>query len=156
MPLSWTPGPNGSPHAIAADINWTFWICGPSRAGEPWKAGRDRWVGDEYTGKQFGFGESEAEAIAACEAEYLRLLNEWNPRYLAYCTAQGRGPEEQTAFDKERWPGGCMCGYMQWIAERKAALREAHPEVMYRDMEGNITLNIWDLDAWDRWLGVKA
>lgn len=40
----------------------------------------------------------------------------WNPRYLAYCAATGAStPDEALARDRERWPGGCMTGYITWI-----------------------------------------
>lgn len=42
----------------------------------------------------------------------------YQPRYVAYCVAQGRDPDAQLAHDSEAWPGGCMCGFMLWIGER--------------------------------------
>lgn len=43
---------------------------------------------------------------------------EWNPRYVAYATAHGRGPEAMLAHDKEESPGGCMVEFMLWISGR--------------------------------------
>jgi hypothetical protein len=34
-----------------------------------------------------------------------------------YATTNGRTPEEQLAHDEKQYPGGCMCGYMNWIDE---------------------------------------
>jgi len=42
----------------------------------------------------------------------------YQPRYVAYCVAQGRDPDAQLAHDQEAWPGGCMCGFIVWIGER--------------------------------------
>ena len=41
---------------------------------------------------------------------------DWNPRYLAYARAQGEpDPEKMLEKDRERWPGGVMCGFSLWI-----------------------------------------
>jgi hypothetical protein len=44
--------------------------------------------------------------------------SEWNPRYFAYATDHGNTPEKQREVDRERWPGGSMCGFMFWIQDR--------------------------------------
>lgn len=38
----------------------------------------------------------------------------WNPRFVAYALAHGRGPQEQLDHDKRRYPGGRMAGYIVW------------------------------------------
>lgn len=44
-----------------------------------------------------------------------RALTEWNRRYIAYATAHGMTPEAMLENDREKWPGGCMAGYILWI-----------------------------------------
>ena len=40
-----------------------------------------------------------------------------NPRFLAYCAANGFTPEEMLEHDRQRFPGGHMCGFVLWISE---------------------------------------
>lgn len=39
----------------------------------------------------------------------------WNARYLCYAASQRREPEAQLAYDRSRYPGGPMAGYISWI-----------------------------------------
>ena len=49
----------------------------------------------------------------------------WNPRYLAYAAAHGaRSPEEMSARDDRRWPGGRNAGFIVWINARWADFRQ--------------------------------
>ena len=45
---------------------------------------------------------------------------EYSTRYLAYCAALGRSPDEQLAYDREAWPGGCMTGFILWVSRVRA------------------------------------
>ena len=54
--------------------------------------------------------------------------DEHNTGYRAYARAHGMSPDEMLAHDMQRWPGGCMAGFIVWIGGQKAAFRMAHPE----------------------------
>jgi hypothetical protein len=44
---------------------------------------------------------------------------DWNPRYQAYAHAHGEADAEaMLAADRERYPGGCMTGFVLWLRER--------------------------------------
>lgn len=43
---------------------------------------------------------------------------EMNPRYVEYCRAHGKTPDEMLAFDTKRWPGGKMCGFILWNMDK--------------------------------------
>ncbi len=77
-----------------------------------------------------------------------------NPRYTAYARAHDKSPDEMLSHDKNEWPGGCMVGFMLWIGEQKKAFRDQSPEAFYVDVERNVTLNIVDQKAWDRFLQI--
>jgi hypothetical protein len=53
----------------------------------------------------------------------------WNPRYVAYASAHGATPEVMLLTDKERYPGGCMAGFIMWISTQMQAFLRAHPTV---------------------------
>lgn len=55
-----------------------------------------------------------------------------NPRYVAYASENGRTPEDQLAFDREAWPGGCMAPFMIWISGKLRAFRKTRPECFMR------------------------
>lgn len=42
----------------------------------------------------------------------------WNPRFVHYATANGRGPEAMLEADRAAWPGGIMTGFILWIRAR--------------------------------------
>lgn len=52
-----------------------------------------------------------------------------NPRYLAYCSAHGRTPDDMLAYDREQFPGGCMVGFMLWINQRMTAFLAVNRDV---------------------------
>lgn len=52
----------------------------------------------------------------------------FNPRFVAYSSANGNTPENQLIIDKEKYKGGSMCGFMLYIqtAKTKAAELDLH------------------------------
>jgi hypothetical protein len=49
----------------------------------------------------------------------------YQSRYLDYCRAHNKTPEEMLAFDAQRWPGGRMAGFLLWSAQDRAAIAKA-------------------------------
>lgn len=49
-----------------------------------------------------------------------------NPRYLAYCRAHGKTPEEMRVQDAEDFPGGKMCGFILWINGKVSEFAKKH------------------------------
>lgn len=43
------------------------------------------------------------------------MTKRWNPRYVAYARHHRRTPECMLRWDKERFPGACMMGFILWI-----------------------------------------
>lgn len=51
-----------------------------------------------------------------------------NPRYIAYAKTHGRTPKKQLEYDREQYPGGCMCGFILWISKNLREFKKKHPE----------------------------
>ena len=78
---------------------------------------------------------------------------EWNSRYLQYCRATGGlSPDATLERDRERYPGGCMCGFILWTNDMITACREAHPEYFYVDIDRKVTRNLINHKGYDKWL----
>lgn len=45
-------------------------------------------------------------------------MTDFKPRFVAYARSHGREPEQQVAYDRERYPGGWAAGFMVWIGRR--------------------------------------
>ena len=57
----------------------------------------------------------------------------YQARYLAYCKVHAMPPEKTLAHDRKKFPGGLMCGFINWIAEKKAEFKKCSPESFYGD-----------------------
>ena len=67
-------------------------------------------------------------------------------RYLAYCAALGRTPEEQLAHDRQHHRGGVMAGYIVWISSQWARFEDMHHRHLPRTLFH---------DEFDRWLAAQ-
>lgn len=71
----------------------------------------------------------------------------YQSRYVAYARAHDMAPEAMDAHDNERFPGGCMAGYITWINDRwrewEALTGRRQP---YTDA---------DHDSFDAWLATR-
>ena len=52
---------------------------------------------------------------------------DWNPRYVIYALAHGNTPDVMLAKDKERYKGGCMCGFILWVNRHVELFRASNP-----------------------------
>lgn len=56
----------------------------------------------------------------------LKPNSKFQPRYVAYCRANGKTPDEMMAHDVVAYPGGKMCGFVLWIGAQWGAWRKAN------------------------------
>jgi hypothetical protein len=74
-----------------------------------------------------------------------------NPRYLAYCRAHGKTPDEMLAQDREAYPGGCMTGFLLWngaqLREFRKLIGAVPPYCSWLDPLGDA-----DMERYDTWL----
>jgi hypothetical protein len=75
---------------------------------------------------------------------------EANPRYAAYARAHGMTPAEMLEHDRQAWPGGCMCGFVLWMAEQKKKFHAVQPSA-FLDRH-----TIADQTAWTGFLQATA
>lgn len=54
-----------------------------------------------------------------------------NPLYIAYATSQGMSADEVLASDREQYPGGCMTGFILFVADMKRKFWEVCPEAFF-------------------------
>ena len=69
-------------------------------------------------------------------------MSQYQPRYLAYCAAHGRTPDEQMAHDEEEWPGGVMVGFMLWISQQWERF-ERETKTAKLDPERQVRFDAW-------------
>lgn len=82
------------------------------------------------------------------------MAKDWNPRYLAYCVAQGvDDPEKMLEKDRERWPGGVMLGFSLWI---QSMWQEWYASIGVGHLKRYDQRFYQNHAAFDRWLKDKA
>jgi len=75
----------------------------------------------------------------------------WNTRYLEYARAHERTPERMLEWDRERFPGGKMAGFILWMSGRWQDWAKS----VGRKYDGGgmrEPLTQADQDAFDTWL----
>lgn len=79
-------------------------------------------------------------------------MPEWNKRYLIYAQSHLSTPEDMMESDRWRYPGGKMCGYLNWINESirqwKAETGHVGPLVPADHMR----FDVWLQARLDNWL----
>ena len=75
-------------------------------------------------------------------------MGQWNLRYLAYCYANQKLPEEMNEIDRERYPGGRMAGFMCWNMQHWADFSKIRTMDRYLKTKEDHT-------AYDAWLAAK-
>lgn len=73
-----------------------------------------------------------------------------NPRYLAYCRAHEKTPEEMHAHDAQAWPGGSACGFILWMSAQLQAFEKESPRSFW---PGHVLV---DQAGLDRFLGCTS
>ena len=68
----------------------------------------------------------------------------YQPRYLAYCRANGKTPDEMMAHDEQAYPSGCMIGFLCWSSNQLFNARRGHPDWF---LNGTL-INHAEYDAW--------
>lgn len=54
-----------------------------------------------------------------------------NPLYVAYAKSHGMSADEMLACDREQYPGGCMTGFILFVADMKRKFWEVCPEAFF-------------------------
>lgn len=154
------PGGDGMPGLYEKRWNDRFyderwWPVGEGDDGDAdWT---EEEMGDE--GWRYGRPATAAESAAAVRGESPRMEDApdggaggarrdglaHNTRYAAYARAHGRDAEAQAAADRERWPGGCMAGFVLWNGARIAEFGRASPGSF-------MDRHLMDHAAYDEWL----
>jgi hypothetical protein len=75
------------------------------------------WYGPPEAVKQY----TRAEWDELMESALREDVEIAQPRYAAYCAANGRTPAEQLAHDEAEYPGGKMAGFLVWSSQNPPA-----------------------------------
>lgn len=71
-----------------------------------------------------------------------------NPLYIAYAKSHGMSAEEVLARDQEKYPGGCMVGFLLFVADMKRKFWEGCPEAFFCNRPSDLV----DIDAFYRFI----
>lgn len=77
----------------------------------------------------------------------------WNPRYVAYAHAHGHTPHSMLPVDEERYPGGKMCGFILWNAEKWREFTKTLTTEEKKDSGNNHDMIVYFFsDRYEAWL----
>ncbi len=77
------------------------------------------------------------------------MAEKWSTRYVMFARAHGHAPEAQLEADIEKYPGGCMTGFICWMNERwrefckERGLRNASEAELKWGMEAHALFDAW-------------
>jgi len=75
----------------------------------------------------------------------------WNPRYVCYARAHGREPQAMLDYDRDRFPGGSMSGFVVWNGDKwKEFANKFHPKTPPELRQ------CYHGDEYDRWLAAES
>ena len=74
-----------------------------------------------------------------------------NPRYVEYARAHKRTPEKMMAYDRRRFPGGLMTGFVLWNGARWLEWKALHLELAPRAKGDTWYIGDEQHDDFDRW-----
>jgi hypothetical protein len=67
----------------------------------------------------------------------------WNPRYLAYCYANGNTPEAMREADRHKYPGGKFAGFMCWNSEQWREFGKVRRMASFKSTEDHAAYDAW-------------
>ena len=72
-----------------------------------------------------------------------------NPLFLAYAKATGTpDPDDCIERDRKEWPGGVMCGFILWMADRKSTWVKLNPKPFGQRTDEWVNFNVEKFHAW--------
>ncbi len=71
-----------------------------------------------------------------------------NPLYVDYARSHGLSADEMLARDREQYPGGCMTGFILFVADMKRKFWEVCPEAFFCKRPNQLV----DFDAFYRFI----
>lgn len=79
------------------------------------------------------------------------MAKKYQSRYVAYARAEGfDDPGDVLTRDREKYPGGCMAGFIVWITGKLSEWRKIHA------LPPESCLSESDHVAFDAWLGAES
>jgi hypothetical protein len=55
----------------------------------------------------------------------------WNPRFVLYAESHGNSPLKQLEKDEVMYPGGMMCGFINWVNKHSKEFGRKNPHAVH-------------------------